>query len=230
MIAGQIARQVPMNAKHWQTSTEPATPTGQSLQGLYKIARKRFVDGRSFFGHGNWRDYLRSKHKLLIPDHSFGRRKKGYPDEEVHTMISEQLMKQVPTGSEHWRISTEPAAPTGQSLQALYYLARGRRVGGKSFFGYGNWYNYLEQRHRVGSLDTAYLPNARVHSMIARQIANGVSMTTEHWVKSNEPATEAGQSLNNLYQIVRRRRVHGKLFLGYGDWKTYLREAHKVTV
>lgn len=64
-IAAQIQKSVNLEAKVWQKSKEPVTASGRSLSNLYHLARRKVVNGKSFFGHGDWYAYLEKHHGVM---------------------------------------------------------------------------------------------------------------------------------------------------------------------
>ncbi|MDO8627005.1 MAG: hypothetical protein Q7K42_00935, partial [Candidatus Diapherotrites archaeon] len=144
LISEQIQKQT--DTIGWQNKKSIAARTGHSLQNLYHQALNKKIDGKSFFGHESWQAYLENHHGINSLSN------KHMPDERIHTYIGHQIKKGIPMNSGYWRKYKQTAFPlTGQSLHALYMLARQRKKNGKGFFGHESWKTYLEQQHNYHS-------------------------------------------------------------------------------
>ena len=75
------------------------------------------------------------------------------PNRQVHREIREQIQRMISPDARFWQGSREPVNQQGRGLSNLCHLARRNVVKGKSFFGHGSWYAYLEKHHRVMPLD-----------------------------------------------------------------------------
>ncbi len=71
------------------------------------------------------------------------------PPRQVHREIREQIKKNVNLEAKVWQENKGPVNQKGRSLSNLYHLARRNVIGGKSFFGHGDWYTYLEKHHKI---------------------------------------------------------------------------------
>ncbi len=83
-------------------------------------------------------------------------------DAQMHARVQEKIKEGVSLGMNHWR--------TTPKLNSLYVLCSRRKgANGKSFFGHGNWYRYLEEVHNVLPVDYPRLPAAAgAHSPFSR--------------------------------------------------------------
>ncbi len=72
------------------------------------------------------------------------------------------------------------------------------------------------------------LPQEEIHRMVAEAVQKtGVTNPVE-WVTNKKPVVQ-GRSLRNLFDILYRRKVDGKRFLGYETLEAYLKAKHSVS-
>ena len=227
----------------WLFEKKPITAAGKSPAALYTLARSRKSRGKSFFGHGNWYKYLEKKHGIVSLDQW------KWPDERIHVTIARQLEKLDPSqwGGKYWQKGTNPVTTDGKGLKNLYELALSRRKKRKTFFGHGNWEDYIkyvithhsrlspEYNDRVlgrrckGRKRREKYRDAEIHDAIAAQMQIQHDLSAQHWKTNGEPITPDGRSLAALYSLAYKRRKGGKSFFGHGSWKEYvryLREGH----
>ncbi len=126
-------------------------------------------------------------------------------DAEIHASINKKI-QDGRSDTAHWTKNKE--------LNALYHTALVRKVGGKPFFGHGNWYEYLEKQHGISSLTRESYYDNQIHELINKKIRDGTPTGADHWRKNKE--------LHPLYRATFRRKVGGKSFFGHGRWKDYL--------
>lgn len=150
------------------------------------------------------------------------------PDETIHLRISKFINANVPLEVEYWKSSRKQANTSELSLYTLYTSVYRRVVEGKHFFGCGSWYEYLRRFHKVNSLASTNLPNERIDSLVQQKIKQILSsgefssLSAKHWQLESRASTPTGQSLAAIYSIAQSRKLKGKSFFGFGNWRAYL--------
>ncbi|MBI5553891.1 MAG: hypothetical protein HY917_04080 [Candidatus Diapherotrites archaeon] len=160
MVQTAIRQQVPLNATHWQQSTEPRPflPNKASLNTLYQLieGRKRIQpeNGKpeKFMGHGGFEEYLRTHHGVPFQEIQKNRKNTFFEKEaDIHTQVHDLLNEGVNPASVAWTparfVSPKKGRapdPVRQQMAVLY-----RAVLKRKFFGYKSWDDYLMSHHRV---------------------------------------------------------------------------------
>ncbi|MFA6268954.1 MAG: hypothetical protein WCW13_02480 [archaeon] len=150
------------------------------------------------------------------------------PDNIVHGRIARAISENIPLDVEYWKLSRKKAGSAELSLYSLYSTAYRRVSNGKHFFGCGSWYEYLRTFQNVNSLSPNNLPNERISSMITQQTERLLKagdfskLSSKQWQTAKQPVTSSGQSLAALNAIAQARKIGGKTFLSFGNWRSYL--------
>ena len=107
---------------------------------------------------------------------------------------------------------------TVPKLNSLHVMAQKRFKKGKSFFGYGSWYEYLARKHKIFSITRKGYYDEQLHYKVAAEIAKGTPMNPAHWEDTPE--------LRPYFSNIRNRLVKGKKFFGRRKWHLYLKHEH----
>jgi len=126
------------SGSHWIQNNQVIPEISQSPHSLYETAR-----GRKFFGHGNWRTFVETEFNV-----EYGRRNVRLSDEKLHRMITQVIQSGHSLKLEDWTSNRVQDAVTNLSP---FHLAN--RAARRGYFGHGNWYTYLEQRHGIVPVD-----------------------------------------------------------------------------
>lgn len=183
----------------------------RELAALYRTAHRRRKNGKTFFGHGNFHDY--AKKGLNLPDEINVLKPAANPaairerlsNKQLHERIGRIVKSGARIDSEYWGTTT--------GLRRLYQKAQSRKKNGKSFFGYGGWYEYLQKRHGVISLTRKGLYDEQLHYLVAKKLAE----VGEEALASKYYLTPRHLQLSNA---ARRRNFFGK-----GGWRAYLQSS-----
>ena len=152
---------------------------------------------------------------------------KSLSDEVIHSRISALINQNVSLDAEYWKNSRKQWESDALNPYTLYKSAYRMVREGKHFFGCGSWYEYMRRFHGVNSLSANNLPNERISIMIRQQVERIIqtgkfyNLGARAWQGDSAPTT-SGRSLAALYSLAQARRVDGKTFLGYGNWRDYL--------
>jgi len=226
-LIGKMLGKVPdLSPSKLEKNREPMFPGNISPSTLYDYARRSIVKEKKFFGYGSWYEYLIKVHKVSPTTPNF------MPDARVHSYISRALDSVKNTGAKYWSRNKEPISPVGQSLQALYSLARTRKKNGINFFGFGSWSEYIEkthgiemQKYKTGKKGKVY-SNEFINSLISEKLITVTSHDPSYWRNNFGLVSNTGQTFNSLYRLVEKRKRVGKPFMGHGTWPMYLEKVH----
>ncbi len=136
------------------------------------------------------------------------------PFSELHTAIRQQIRQNTLMTAKHW--------VNNPDLHKLYNQIYSKVRRGKPFFGYGNWYTYLEKEHKISVLKarSGTYPK-RDYFMVEAEIKNGTPLTPWYWAKSKKLC-------NLYYRIAHTAGSNGLNFGGHGDWYKYLKNVHGI--
>ena len=159
-------------------------------------------------------------------------------------MIKQQAKQMIKSGqfsslsAKRWQLEASPITTSGKSLAALYSLAQARKLKGKSFFGFGNWRNYLISLvPEVAKVMPAYKPIIRGNTVSREQIdatfreaiKQGLSLRPVDWRES--PTTRNSKVKPDYAALSRARKtLNSRKYLGHGSYPAYLQQVHGVTV
>jgi hypothetical protein len=203
-----------MNALHWQNNHEPVSPQGHSLKNLYALARARKKKGRSFFGHGNWRDYLVNELGIPLEPYNVTRRGVSYADDEILEMVHNRLKEGFSTSQKEW---LKRGQKGHESPRNVYSLVATREKRGRSFFGHGSWDAFLKNEINVSPNRPDYMPKERVINEIKGLVRKGVPTSTNKLEEAADEKAPSGHNIRQLYSIAQRRGFFGK-----GSWKSLI--------
>ncbi len=195
---------------YWQSGRHSIS-TGKPLSQIFNLARQRRVYASKFFGHGTWTKYLQAHHGIVksrvektpLPRETTKPRK-TYTDDEIHSLISEEIQRTGLTSTTDWQGKHKTRARGN-----LYNLANAR-----NFFGYKNWREYLEKRHKVVSLQGQW-SHDRLHATIAT-LSQKYPVEKVNWNEEKKPVAH-GKSLRQLFKAAENQD-----FFGYDSWEKYV--------
>ncbi len=138
----------------------------------------------------------------------------------VHTLVK-QALSTCGTISP-WKWKQNKVRIADKSAYAIYELARSRTKNGRSFFGYGSWWEYIEKVHRMKSEFS--WSNEEFHRKIAETFRVHPPV---NWGSKSNIIGPCGKSLGALYRQAHRSNapeaIDAVRFFGRGSWKNYVK-------
>ncbi len=194
------------------------TSTGFTLHSIYQL-----VHERNFFGHGSWKKYIENHHGAKVEAVRTSSQKVS--NEKLHEKINKLIQETGITLAKQWGGMYE-RTPLGRKMHTLFIIAHSRKIGGKSFCGYGTWDNYLEEVHGVVPLDQRLWSDRRFHDTVALMIRRHPPEKIS-WGNRREPLVH-GKSLKILYELAyrsnkSREKPQVAHFFGHGIWSKYVK-------
>jgi|GEM_PF-1978314 len=221
LIGQELEKDPDTRTKSWMNSRGKRGSRTPSRHSLYKQAAKR-----GFFGYPSWHEFIGEEFKIGRSDAR--KRPKEISDAEIHNAIGGLVR-----GPHKGKAAKRPAVRLKRSellvkggegltaeekeLKTWMNRAANRKAGGKGFFGYGSWAEYLEKKHGVTMLDQTW-SDERVMRGIALHLEREVEPGSRAWDLDTE-RPRWGRSRSVLYQTA---RLNG--YYGYGSWPSLLEE------
>ncbi len=212
-ITQVIERTGKTSPKDWR-STEIAADS-RTFNWFYQQVRRTKRKGKPFLGHGTWADYLENEHGVSCNNVEL-------TENQLYNLVSKGIQQEKITAMKHWK--TNDIRVNGHSLNKLYDAVQNRKKRGKSFFGHGSWYDYLEKQHRIYSLDKHKWSSERIHQTIATLIKRYPPEKIS-WGKGKRTVLH-DKSLNDYVMLARRHQAQP--FFGHKTWPAYVKHLRET--
>ncbi len=192
LVGLEVRSGTPLYGEYWHSRPE--------LRMIYQAVAKRDASGAilrngaralNFLGHGGWYDYLLARHNVgvlrqsVIDGKAYSRH--FYPGEVRSVIGTFLLRRRMPSHVEYWKHSPE--------CLPLYQAAEDSTEKGVSFFGYGDWYSFLEGEYNISPVRTMEYGGRKytrdffpweLTAGIKHMIESGAPREALYWIKQVE--------------------------------------------